>query len=102
MLLAACAADEAPRIRTATSHVVVDDTVAAVDSVTRAAERAGGHVTETRIWREGEELRASVTIHVPREKLTSTLATVHGVATRLESETIASRGIHDGCKLPNS
>lgn len=68
--------------------IVVNDTVAAVESVTRRAESVGGYVTATRVWRDGPRLRATLTIRVPSRELTSTVAAVRRVATRIDGETI--------------
>jgi microcompartment protein CcmL/EutN len=77
--------------RTADLRIVVHDTLAAVDDVTKATEAAGGYVSSSMIWRDGEELHAKVTLRVPPDKLTSTLSSFRGMATRVESETITAR-----------
>lgn len=77
-------------IRTANVKILVNDTAKAVDAVTQAAEAAGGYVSGSRIWRDGELLRATLTLRVPGEKLTSTLAAIRGLAKRVENETISS------------
>jgi glycine cleavage system regulatory protein len=75
-------------VRTADMSIVVDDTVAAVESVTQRAESAGGYVTSTRVWRDGTRTRATLVIRVPSRELTSTVAAVRRLATRIEGETI--------------
>jgi len=90
LLLFACDRATPPRLaRTADLRIIVDDTLTAVDDVTRAAEAAGGYVATSTIWRDGEELHAKVTLRVPADKLTSTLSSFRGMATRVESETIS-------------
>lgn len=80
-------------VRTANVSILVRDTSTAVDAVTKQAEAVGGYVADSRIWREGELLRATLTIRVPQEKLTSTLASIRNVAKRVENETISSNDV---------
>ncbi|HJQ38142.1 MAG TPA: DUF4349 domain-containing protein [Thermoanaerobaculia bacterium] len=89
---AAPAAAAMPRmiIRTANVKILVDDTAKAVDAVTRAVEGVGGYVSGSHIWRDGELLRATLTLRMPSDKLTSTLAAIRGLAKRVENETISS------------
>ena len=77
-------------VRTADVRITVADTARAVDAVTSSAEAAGGYVATSNIWREGELLRAKLTVRVPADKLTSTLASIRNLAKRVENETIAS------------
>ena len=77
-------------VRTAEVRIVVTDTAKTVDAVTTSAEAAGGYVATSNIWREGELLRAKLTIRVPADKLSATLASIRGLAKRVENETIAS------------
>jgi hypothetical protein len=77
-------------IRTANMKILVDDTAKAVDAVTQAVEGAGGYVSGSHIWRDGELLRATLTLRMPGDKLTSTLAAIRGLAKRVENETISS------------
>jgi glycine cleavage system regulatory protein len=91
MLFLACAREESPAsVRTADVSIVVDDTVAALEAVTRRAESIGGYVMASHVWRDGETLRATLTIRVPSRQLTSTVAVVRRLATRVEGETIVT------------
>ncbi|HEY0371530.1 MAG TPA: DUF4349 domain-containing protein [Thermoanaerobaculia bacterium] len=94
--VAAVAAEPAvPRmiVRTADVRIIVADTSKSVDAVTKAVEGAGGYVSGSNIWREGELLRAKLTLRVPADKLTSTLAAIRAQAKRVETETIASEDV---------
>ena len=86
---------EAPRmiVRRADMRIVVSDTSKAVEAATRAAESMGGYVSDSSIWREGELLRAKLTLRVPSDKLTSTLATLRALAKRVENETLTSEDV---------
>ncbi len=85
----------APRmiVRTADVRIVVADTSKTVEAVTRSVESAGGYVSGSQIWREGELLRAKLTVRVPADKLTSTLASIRAHAKRVENETISSEDV---------
>jgi hypothetical protein len=80
-------------VRTATVKIIVGDTSKTVDAVTRSAEAIGGYVSNSHIWRDGELLRATLTLRVPSDKLTSTLAAIRGLAKRVENETISSEDV---------
>lgn len=91
-------ADTAPKVprmivRTAEMRIVVADTTKAVDAVTKSVEAMGGFVSGSNIWREGELLRATLKLRVPADKLTSTLASIRTLATRVDNETIASEDV---------
>ncbi len=89
------AAPAMPRmiVRTADVRIIVADTSKTVDAVTKSVEGIGGYVSGSNIWREGELLRAKLTLRVPADKLTSTLASIRAQAKRVESETIASEDV---------
>ena len=92
---AAAPAPMMPRmiVRTAEMRIVVADTTKAVDAVTKSVEAMGGFVSGSNIWREGELLRATLKLRVPADKLTSTLASIRTLATRVDNETIASEDV---------
>lgn len=80
-------------VRTADVKIIVADTGKSVEAITRAAEGAGGYVSGSSIWREGELLRAKLTLRVPADKLTTTLAAIRQLAKRVETETVASEDV---------
>jgi hypothetical protein len=93
-------------VRSAEMRVIVNDTSKAVADATRAAEAAGGYVTGSQVWREGELLRARLTMRVPAEKLTPTLDQLRGIAQRVENETVSSEDVSEefvdlGARLRN-
>lgn len=77
-------------VRSAEMRVVVEDTTKAMEAVTAAVDATGGFVAQSKVWREGELLRANVTLRVPSEKLSSTLASIRALSKRVESESISS------------
>ena len=93
--LAEIPATATPRmiVRSAQMRIVVGDTTRTVDAVTKAVEAMGGFVAGSNIWREGELMRATLTLRVPSDKLTSVLTSIRGLARRVDNETIASQDV---------
>jgi Domain of unknown function (DUF4349) len=77
-------------VRSAEMRIIVADTTKTVEAVTKSVEAMGGFVSGSNVWREGELLRATVKLRVPADKLTATLASIRGLAKRVDAETIAS------------
>ncbi len=103
-LLSSCKKEEVvtlapPRriVRTADVRIVVADTSKSVDAVTKWAEAMGGSVPASQIWRDGELLRAKLTLRVPGDRMTATLATIRGLAKRVDNETVSSVEISGEC-----
>ena len=80
-------------VRRAEMRLIASDTSKAVEAVTKAAEAAGGYVADSSIWRDGELLRAKLTLRVPSDKLTATLASIRAVAKRVDNESITSEDV---------
>jgi hypothetical protein len=80
-------------VRTANVKIIVADTAKTVDAVTQAVEAQGGYVAGSHIWRDGELLRATLTLRVPSDKLTPTLTAIRTFAKRVENETISSEDV---------
>ncbi|HEX8155385.1 MAG TPA: DUF4349 domain-containing protein [Thermoanaerobaculia bacterium] len=94
--MAALAAAEQPQrmiVRSANLSLVVGDTRKAIDAITASAERNGGYVNDSKVWREGELLRATLTLRVPSAKLNATLGELRGVARRVQSESMSSQEV---------
>ena len=80
-------------VRTADLRITVADTAKAVDAVTKSIEASGGFVSASNVWRESGSLRARLTLRVPAAQLTATLASIRGVAKRVENETVTSEDV---------
>src|SRR5450755_2559366 len=78
-------------IRSANISMIVDDTAGSIDKITAVAESVGGYVSDSRVWRDGEQLRGSITLRVPTDRLSAALAVVRKLAVRINSETIGSQ-----------
>src|ERR1043165_2542028 len=76
-------------IRTADVSLIVGDTTASVEKLAALAAANGGYIADSKLWRDGEQTRATLTIRVPAQKLDAALAAIRRVATRVESETVS-------------
>src|SRR5258706_60734 len=54
---------------------------------------SGGYVSESKQWREDGQLRASITLRIPAQRLDETLATARKLATRVESENVDANDV---------
>jgi chromosome segregation ATPase len=80
-------------IRTATMTIIVANTEQAINAITTAAERNGGYINDSKVWREGELLRGTLSLRVPASRLSATLAAVRGNAVRVQSESSSSQEV---------
>ncbi|HVG24645.1 MAG TPA: DUF4349 domain-containing protein [Thermoanaerobaculia bacterium] len=88
------AAAPAPMIvRRAAVSILVDDTAKTIETVTRNVEAGGGYVASSNVWRDGDVLRAHLTLRVPAAKLTPMLATIRRVSKRVEREVVSSEDV---------
>jgi hypothetical protein len=92
---AAAPADDTNRmiIRTADLSVVVTDAAQAQQSVTDTVNALGGYIADSSTWREGEQLRARMTVRVPAEKLDALLAAIKGSAVRVQQENVKGQDV---------
>lgn len=77
-------------VRNATMQIVVADTSKAVEAVTASVEALGGYVAASHVWREGDLLRARISLRVPSEKLSPALTSIRSLARRVEDENLSS------------
>jgi hypothetical protein len=89
------AAPAMPRIviRNAQMSLIVADAVPVADKLAALAGSVGGYVSDSKRWREGQQLRAQLTLRVPGPRLDETLAAARRLATRVESENIDSNDV---------
>ncbi len=88
-------ADDTDRmiIRTADLSIVVTDAAQAQQSVADTVKTLGGYIADSSAWREGEQLRARMTVRVPAEKLDALLAAIKGSAVRVQQESIKGQDV---------
>jgi len=80
-------------IRTADLSVVVTDAAQAQQSVTDTVSALGGYIADSSAWREGEQLRARMTVRVPAEKLDALLMAIKGTAVRVQQENVKGQDV---------
>jgi predicted RNase H-like nuclease (RuvC/YqgF family) len=73
--------------------LVVRDAVDVLQKVTALVDAKGGYVTNTKQWKEREQVRASATLRVPATQLMPLLAAIRGFAIRVESENVTAEDI---------
>jgi len=86
-------------IKNANLSIVVDDTTASVETISRMAESMGGFVVSLNTFETyygpNAQLaqQANLTIRVPSEKLNEALSQIKGMAAEVKSETISGQDV---------
>jgi len=80
-------------VRTADLAVVVTDAEPAIKSITDLTESAGGYVSESKAWREGEQLRAHITARIPAEQLDSVVEAIKKLGVRVERDNVTGQDV---------
>ncbi|MBI2860176.1 MAG: DUF4349 domain-containing protein [Chloroflexi bacterium] len=80
-------------VRTADVALVVDDVPEAINNIAGLAEDAGGHVVNSRRWREGDRLIGNISIRVPAAAFSDILAALRGLAVEVLTETTSSQDV---------
>ncbi len=80
-------------IRNVNLQLAVAAPESAAVAITRIAEAQGGYVTESSQSRQGNALRAQLTLRIPAERLTETLEAIRKVAVRVEHENISAQDV---------
>lgn len=77
------------------AHLVLasDEPAATVDAIGRAAERAGGFVSDTDLHRRDGVLAGTVTVRVPATELAGTLGRIEEAGAELRSRELSSRDV---------
>jgi hypothetical protein len=93
-------------VRTADLSLVVTDTGSALQSVSSLVTGLGGYVADSKAWRQGEQLRATVKLRLPAGQLDSALASIKKLAVRVERENIGGQDVTEeysdlGAQLTN-
>lgn len=80
-------------IRTADLSIVVTDAAQMQQFVVDTVNGFGGYIADSTSWRDGEQLRARMTVRVPAEKLDALLAAIKGQAVRVQQENIKGEDV---------
>jgi hypothetical protein len=92
-LVSAKASEERMIVRTAEVALVVDDTDDSVAQIKGIVSALGGYVVDTRLWRDEEQLRGSITVRVPSDSLDDALSQFKALAVKVERESGSSRDV---------
>jgi hypothetical protein len=91
--VSAKASEERMIVRTAEVALVVDDADDSVAQIKGIVSALGGNVVDTRLWRDEEQLRGSITVRVPSESLDDALSQFKALAVKVERESGSSRDV---------
>lgn len=80
-------------IRTANLSVVVTDAAQAQQAIVDMVNGMGGYVADSNAWREGEQLRARMTVRVPADRLDAALAAMKALAVRVQQESVSGQDV---------
>ena len=80
-------------VRTAQLSLVVTSAESGLDQIRSIVAGLQGYVVDTRLWRENDQLRGTVTVRVPSEALDEAVSTFKGLAVKVQSESGNSQDI---------
>lgn len=78
--------DERMIVRSAQLSLVVKDAEVSLEQVKGIVKTLNGYVVDTRMWRQEEQMRGTVTVRVPSEALDEALVKFKALAVKVESE----------------
>jgi len=87
------ASEERMIVRTAQLSLVVKDAEASLVQIKSMVKELDGYVVDTRMWRQEDQLRGTVTVRVPSESLDDALAQFKALAVKVESESGSSQDV---------
>ncbi|MBN1582477.1 MAG: DUF4349 domain-containing protein [Anaerolineae bacterium] len=74
-------------------HLIVKDTATTFDQIRDMAEGMGGFVADSNTWKDGEQLRGTLTVRIPADSLQDALAQFRDLALEVESERMDSQDV---------
>ena len=77
-------------VRTADLSLLVKDTENSAEEIKGIVTELGGYVVDIRLWRDGEQLRGTVTVRVPADSLDQALSRFKGLAVQVQRESGSS------------
>jgi hypothetical protein len=80
-------------VRTAELSLQVADVKAVMEQVAQAVSASGGFLGASRLWRDGESDRASMTVRVPADRLDATVARFRGLAVRVDNASVTGEDV---------
>ena len=80
-------------IRNANIRIVVTDAGKSVEEIDSLVAGLGGYVADSSAWREGEQLRARMTVRLPATSLDDALTTIRSMAVSVQSENVGGQDV---------
>lgn len=80
-------------VRTVNLSLVVTSTETALEAISGLATATGGYVSDSKTWRQNEQLRGTVKLRIPADRLDSTLAAIKKLAVRVEAESLGGQDV---------
>ena len=72
-------------------HLIVKDSTTAFEEITRIAKERGGSLAQSNLWRDGEQMRGTLTVRIPVDELEAALSMFRALAVDVESESMDSQ-----------
>ena len=76
-------------VKTASISLVVADTPKSFDQLTALVGSMGGFVDDSKRWRDGDQIHATLVVRIPADRLNTMLAAVRRVAMSVQSENVS-------------
>jgi hypothetical protein len=80
-------------VQTANLSITVKDTAAVLEFVQGLATQWGGYIVSSTSWREGDQLRAQVTLRVPAGQIQDALKQIKARAIKVDNESISGQDV---------
>ncbi|MFC2045037.1 DUF4349 domain-containing protein [Chloroflexota bacterium] len=80
-------------VQTADMSLVVEDISVTIEHITALAQKSGGYVVSSRIWRDGDILHGQISFRVPADDLSKTLKALSNMAVEVTSQTTSSKDV---------
>lgn len=80
-------------VQTANLSITVKDTAATLEFVQGLATQWGGYIVNSTSWREGDQLRAQVTLRVPAGQTQDALKQIKARAIKVDNESISGEDV---------
>jgi hypothetical protein len=80
-------------VRNVDMSLIVTDAETTIQAITKMVSAANGYIADSNAWRDGDRLRAQLTVRIPASALDGTLASLRGLAVRVERENVTGQDV---------